>query len=103
QIPDLARFCEAAHFGDFQVDNVHGVVGGTAQHRAESVDDLVEHEGSRRASADAQALVVARTRLLDVNVQIRDRVYHAGGLVHQPAGVGVSHQHVAALQLAGAG
>ncbi len=59
--------------------------------------DLVQHERVVGAAPDGEALLVAQAGLLDVDVDVAHGADHPRRLVHQPAGVGVGDQHVAAL------
>jgi hypothetical protein len=51
-----------------------------------------------RVLTDRQALFVAQAGLLDIDVDIPDRLDDTHGIMHQSAGVGVRDQTVAPLQ-----
>ena len=51
-----------------------------------------------RAPTNGEVLLVLGTGLLDVHIHIANGPHHAGGLVHQPAGISIGHQRIGRLQ-----
>src|SRR5262249_14081730 len=68
------------------------------QEQFDAIDVLVQHEGMITVSANREAFLIRAARLLDVNVDISYRANNSQGVVHEPAGVGVSHEAVTRLQ-----
>src|SRR5262249_51457483 len=63
------------------------------------IDDLIQHEWMIAVPAHGETLLVAGTRLLDVDIDVAHRADDTEGVVHQPPGVGIGDEPVAGLQL----
>ena len=98
-IPDNARFSEATHPADLEVDRIHCPLIVTTQDSLQAIHALIQDYRMVGVVANNAAFLIGFAGLFDIDSCIRDRGNNPDRIVLAPAAICVSGQFVADVQL----